>query len=82
MVVAGVAFGAAVIRAQVLPRWTGITLIVGMVLMAVTVSLPDVTQTMSAAVRDLAFAGMGAAVVRHAQPEHRAAVSLSVGASG
>jgi hypothetical protein len=82
MVLAGVAFGAAVIRAQVLPRWTGITLMAGMVLMAVTVSLPDVTQTMSAAVRDVAFAGMGAAVLRRAQPEHRSAVPLSVGASG
>jgi Ca2+/Na+ antiporter len=81
MVLAGVAFGAAVIRAQVLPRWTGITLIVGMVLMAATVSLPDVTQTLSAAVRDLAFVGMGAAVLRRAQPEHRNAVTLSVGAS-
>ncbi|MCW2750324.1 MAG: conserved rane protein of unknown function [Aeromicrobium sp.] len=82
MVVAGVVFGAAVIRAQVLPRWTGITLIVGMVLMAVTVSLPDVTQTLSAAVRDLAFAGMGASVLRRAQSEHRALVSSGVGASG
>jgi hypothetical protein len=82
MVVAGVGFGAAVVRAGVLPRWTGVTLIVGMVLMAVTVGLPDVTQTMSAAVRDLAFVGMGAAVLRRAQPEHRSAVSLSVGASG
>jgi hypothetical protein len=82
MVLAGVGFGAAVIRAQVLPRWTGITLIVGMVLMAVTAGLPDVTQTMAAAVRDLAFVGMGAAVLRRAQPEHRSAVSLRVGASG
>jgi hypothetical protein len=64
MVLAGCLFGAAVIRAHVLPRWTGIALIAGMVLMAVTASLPDVTQTMSAAVRDLAFAGMGLAVVR------------------
>jgi hypothetical protein len=82
MALAGVAFGAAVVRAHVLPRWTGITLIVGMVLMAVTASLPAVTQTMSAAVRDLAFAGMGAAVLRRAQPEHRSAVSSSVDASG
>jgi hypothetical protein len=81
MVVAGVAFGAAVIRAQVLPRWTGITLIAGMVLMAVTAGLPDVTQTMAAAVRDLAFVGMGAAVVRRVQSKHRSAVSLNVGAS-
>ena len=82
MVLTGVAFGAAVIRAEVLPRWTGIALIVGMVLMAVTASLPDATQTMSAAVRDLAFAGMGAAVLRRAHPHHRSAASLSVGASG
>jgi hypothetical protein len=82
MVLAGVAFGAAVIRAQVLPRWTGITLIAGMVLMAATAGLPDVTQTLSAAVRDLAFVGMGAAVLRRAQPQHRSAVSLRVGASG
>jgi hypothetical protein len=81
MVLAGVAFGAAIVRAQVLPRWTGITLIVGMVLMAVTAGLPDVTQTMSAAVRDLAFVGMGAAVLRRARPQHRSAVSLRVGAS-
>lgn len=64
MVIAGVMFGAAIIRAQVLPRWTGITLIAGMVLMAITVSLPDVTRTMSAAVRDMAFAGMGASLLR------------------
>ena len=82
MVLAGVGFGAAVIRAQVLPRWTGITLIVGLVLMAVSVSLPDVAQTMAAAVRDLAFAGMGAAVLRRAKPENRSAVSSRVGASG
>lgn len=82
MVLAGISFGAAVIRAQVLPRWTGATLIVGMVLMAVAAGLPDVTQTMSAAVRDLAFVGMGAAVLRRAQPQHRSGGSLRVGASG
>jgi hypothetical protein len=66
MVLAGITFGTAVIRAHVLPRWTGITLIAGMVLMVGTVSLPDVTQTMSATVRDLAWAGMGAALLRYA----------------
>jgi hypothetical protein len=64
MVLAGVGFGVAVIRAHVLPRWTGITLIAGMVLMAGTAAMPDVTRTISAAVRDLAFAGMGAALLR------------------
>jgi hypothetical protein len=65
MILGGVMFGTAVIQAHVLPRWTGITLIVGMVLMAATSGLPDVTQTMSAGVRDLAFAGMGVALLRH-----------------
>ena len=64
MVLAGIMFGAAVIRARVLPRWTGITLIVGMVLMAVTADLPNVIAAMSASVRDLAFVGMGAALLR------------------
>lgn len=64
MVLAGVMFASAVIRARVLPRWTGVTLIVGMVLMTVTSALPAAAQTMSAAVRDVAFAGMGLALLR------------------
>jgi hypothetical protein len=64
MVLAGVAFGVAVARGHVLPRWTGITLIVGMVLMAVTAGLPDAMRTVSAGVRDLAFAAMGASLLR------------------
>ena len=63
MVIAGVAFGVAVARAQVLPRWTAITLIAGMALMTATTGLPEVTRTMSAGVRDLAFAGMGASLL-------------------
>ena len=63
MVIAGVAFGVAVARAQVLPRWTGKSLIAGMVLMTATTGLPEVTRTMSAGVRDLAFAGMGASLL-------------------
>jgi hypothetical protein len=65
MVVAGSAFGVAVVRARVLPGWTGVALIVGMILMTVATALPDVAQTAAAGVRDLAFAGMGAAVLRH-----------------
>jgi hypothetical protein len=63
MVIAGVSFGVAVARAQVLPRWTGITLVAGMVLMTATTGLPEITRTMSAGVRDLAFAGMGASLL-------------------
>ena len=64
MVVAGVLLGIAVVRAKVLPRWTGITLIVGMVLMAATSAMPDAAGTVSAGVRDLAFAGMGVSILR------------------
>jgi hypothetical protein len=63
MVLAGMAFGLASIRAGVLPRWTGATLMVGVVLVAASSGLPDVLQTASAGVRDLAFAGMGASLL-------------------
>ena len=64
MVVAGVTLGVAVARAKVMPRWTGITLIAGMVLMAATGGLPDAARTLSAGVRDLAFAAMGVSLLR------------------
>jgi hypothetical protein len=63
MVVAGLVFGSAVIRAGVLPRWTGVTLMTGMVLVAVSSGLPGIAQTASAGVRDLAFGGMGASLL-------------------
>jgi hypothetical protein len=59
MIVAGIAFGVAVVRAGVLPAWTGWTLVVGMLLYAVSPLLPDAAQVGAAAVRDLAFALMG-----------------------
>jgi hypothetical protein len=74
MVVAGIAFGVAVARAGVVPRWTGWTLVAGMVLMAVTAAMPDVVRTLSAGVRDLAFAAMGVAVLRRSR-EHDPASS-------
>jgi hypothetical protein len=63
MVISGLAFGLAVVRAGVLPRWTGLTLMAGVVLIAVSSGLPDAAQTASAGVRDLAFAGMGASLL-------------------
>ncbi|MCY1139105.1 hypothetical protein OWR29_13995 [Actinoplanes sp. Pm04-4] len=63
MIVAGIAFGVAVARARVLPAWTGVTLIVGMVLYALTPMLPASFGIGAATVRDLAFAGMGWAVL-------------------
>jgi hypothetical protein len=67
MVVAGTAFGVAVIRAGVLPRWTGVTLIAGVVLVAVSSVLPGLAQAVSAGVRDLGFAGMGLALLHTRQ---------------
>jgi hypothetical protein len=63
MVVAGILFGVASVRAGVLPRWTGLTLILGMLLMTIAVALPDAAQTAAACVRDLAFAGMGGSIL-------------------
>ena len=63
MVVTGLVFGYAVVRAGVLPRWTGWLLMLGMLSMVVATALPDVVQTGAAALRDVAFAGMGAALL-------------------
>jgi hypothetical protein len=63
MVVTGLVFGYAVVRAGVLPRWTGALLMLGMLLMVVATALPDVVQTGAAAIRDIAFAAMGAALL-------------------
>jgi hypothetical protein len=52
MVISGLAFGLAVVRAGVLPRWTGLTLMAGVVFIAVSSGLPDAAQTASAGVRD------------------------------
>lgn len=63
MVLAGIGFGLAVIRARILPAWTGMALIAGVVLVALTQNAPEGVQVVTAAVRDLGFAGMGAALL-------------------
>jgi Ca2+/Na+ antiporter len=63
MVLAGSAFGLAVILADVLPRWTGVALIAGVVLVAVASALPEIAQTAAAGIRDLALAGMGGSLL-------------------
>lgn len=63
MVLAGLAFGWATIRAGVLPRWTAVALMAGVVMVAASQGAPDVVQLAAAAVRDLGFAGMGAALL-------------------
>jgi hypothetical protein len=64
MVLAGLGFGLAVIRAKVLPRWTGIALMAGVVLVSLSQALPEGPQVLAAGIRDLGFASMGAAILR------------------
>jgi hypothetical protein len=63
MILSGLAIGLAVVRARVLPRWTGFALMAGMVLIAASSGLPEVARTASAGIRDVAFAGMGASLL-------------------
>jgi hypothetical protein len=64
MVFAGIGFGYAVVKAGVLPSWTGIALVVGVVLVSISQGLPEAAQVTAAGIRDLAFAGMGAALIQ------------------
>jgi hypothetical protein len=64
MVFAGIGFGVAVLRAGVLPAWTGIALGVGVMLVAATQTAPEGIQLIAAAIRDVSFAGMGLALLR------------------
>ncbi len=63
MVLAGIGFGWATIRVELLPAWTGVALGLGVVLVAATQGAPEGVQLVAAAVRDLGFAGMGAALL-------------------
>jgi len=57
MVAGGIAFGFSVIR--VMPRWTGVLLMIGVVLVAAASGLPDAERAAAASVPDIAFAAMG-----------------------
>jgi hypothetical protein len=64
MVLAGVLFGAGVVRARVLPRWTGYALALGVCLVAAANWMPAEARVPAATVRAVAFIGMGVAAVR------------------
>lgn len=64
MVIAGVGFGYAVGRAGVLPRWTGVALAIGVVLIPLSMGLPEAFGLVGVGMRDLALAGMGAALLK------------------
>jgi hypothetical protein len=63
MVLAGSCFAYAVMTAGVLPRWTGMTLVAGVVMVAAAQGLSEPLQLLAAATRDVGFAGMGAALL-------------------
>ena len=67
MVLGGVAFGAAVARAGVLPRWTGICLLFGVVAVAGASGLPNGARLVAELIPAIALAGMGSALVRGRQ---------------
>lgn len=69
MVLAGLSFGYAVLRAGVLPRWTGVALGAGVVLVAVSQNMPEGVQVVAAAIRDLGFFGMGASLLHSSTSE-------------
>jgi len=81
MVLAGLGFGYTMLRTGLLPAWTGLSLMAGVVLVATAQGLPDGPQLVAAGVRDLGFAGMGAALLRTprattaARPDRVAATS-------
>jgi hypothetical protein len=63
MVVGGLSFGLAVVRAGVLPRWTGMCLMAGVVVVAAASGLPTIARTVAEVVPATAFVGMGAALL-------------------
>jgi hypothetical protein len=69
MVLAGLGFGYAVLRAAVLYRWTGIALGAGVVLVALTQTMPESLQLAAAGIRDLGFFGMGVSLLRRSASE-------------
>jgi hypothetical protein len=75
MLIAGVGLGYAVSRAGVLPRWTGMALAVGVVLIPLSMGAADAVGLVAVGIRDLAFAGMGAALLRDRELTHRIAAA-------
>jgi hypothetical protein len=79
MLAGGLGFGAAVLSAGVLPRWTAVALMAGVMLVSLSQGLPAGAQLLAAAVRDLGFAGMGAALfLARATPKGRARDKLLI----
>ena len=63
MIIGGLAFGLAVIKTAVLPRWTAACLM-GVVFVAAAAGLSDTVRDVAAALPQAAFIGMGVTVLR------------------
>ena len=66
MVTGGILFGMAAIVARVFPRWTGWLLIFGVSLNLLLrlLAFPDLSQIVGSIIRNIAFVGMGVAILR------------------
>ena len=64
MVAGGIAFGLAVIKTAVLPRWTAVCLMAGVVLVAAAAGMSTAVRAGAAALPLAAFIGMGVMVLR------------------
>jgi hypothetical protein len=64
MVAGGLAFGLAVIKTAVLPRWTAVCLMAGVVLVAAAAGMSTAVRAGAAALPQAAFIGMGVIVLR------------------
>lgn len=71
MLAGGLAFGLATVRTRVLPRWTGICLVVGVVLVVSASWLPSLERTIAAAFPAAAFTGMGIALLHGSEAQPR-----------
>ena len=64
MVIGGLAFGLAVIKAAVLPRWTAACLMAGVVLVAAAAGMSTAVRAEAAALPQAAFVGIGVMVLQ------------------
>jgi hypothetical protein len=64
MLIGGLAFGSAVVRAGVFPRWTGVALMLGVVLVAAASGSSNGPRAIAEAVTATAFIGMGTTLIR------------------
>jgi hypothetical protein len=81
MVVGGLSFGLAIVRAGVFPRWTGICLMIGVVAVAAASGLPNVARTAAEALPATAFAGMGLTVLSKLRMARKILMHAAPGAS-